>query len=118
MMKWILIAAALASAYSAVASAQVTPPATARQQQQEIRRGDPPRWYQEDRTERAQLATLRKDISAALQEALQACKQAHAGPTSDCVREARATYQEDMANLRELHLAARDLSKTYETSGK
>jgi hypothetical protein len=118
MMNRIRIGAVLAASYLGLASAQVTPPDTARQQQQEIRRGDPARWYQADRSERAQLATLRKDISAALQEALQACKQAHAGANSDCVREARATYQEDMSNLRGLHAAAQDLSKTYETSGK
>jgi hypothetical protein len=109
---------ALAFALSGLASAQVTPPEIARQQQQEIKRGDPPRWTKPDRTQAAQLATLRKEINAALREALEACKQERAGADSDCVKDARATHQADMANLRQIHLAARDLSRTYETSGK
>ena len=108
-----VLAAPLCNAY-----AQVTPPEIARQQKQEIRHGDPARWYKADRTQKAQMATLRKEINAALREALQACKQAHAGPTSECVRDARATYQDDMANIREIHMASRDLSRTYETSGR
>lgn len=108
-----ILAASLCSAY-----AQVTPPDIARQQQQEIKRGDPPRWHRADRTKKAELATLRKEINAALREALQACKQEGADARSECVREARATYQEDMANIRAIHLASKDLSKTYETSGR
>jgi hypothetical protein len=34
------------------------------------------------------------------------------------VRDARATYQEDMANRREIYLASKELNKTYETSGR
>jgi hypothetical protein len=108
-----LLAASLGSAY-----AQVTPPDVARQQKQEIRRGDPARWYNADKTQKAEMVTLRKEINAALQEALQACKQADAAMRRDCVHEARATYQEDMANIREIHMASKDLSKTYETSGQ
>jgi len=109
---------ALALAVCGLAGAQVTPPEIARQQQQEIKRGDPPRWTRPDRSEAAQLATLRKEINAALREALEACKQEGAGAKSACVKDARATAQEDLANLRQIHLAARDLSKTYDTSGK
>ncbi|HEY0585408.1 MAG TPA: hypothetical protein VGD52_04685 [Pseudoduganella sp.] len=101
-----------------LASAQVTPPEIARQQQQELQRGDPPRWSVPDRTEAAQLATLRKEINAALREALEACKQQGAGANSDCVKEARRTAQADLANVRQIHLATRDLSRSYETSGK
>ncbi len=114
----LLIGATLALGLCGLAGAQVTPPEIARQQAQEIRRGDPPRWSQPDRTQAAQLATLRKEINAALREALEACKQQGAGSNSDCVKEARSTHQADMANLRQIHLAARDLSRTYETSGK
>lgn len=113
-----LIGAALALGLCGLAGAQVTPPDIARQQQQEIKRGDPPRWHKPDRTEAAQLATLRKEINAALREALEACKQQHAGSNSDCVKEAHATARDDLANLRQIHLASRDLSRTYETSGK
>ncbi|WP_342117459.1 hypothetical protein [Pseudoduganella sp. OTU4001] len=109
---------ALALAVCGLAGAQVTPPEIARQQQQEIKRGDPPRWTRPDRTEAAQLATLRKEINAALREALEACKQQGAGAGSDCVKEARATHHDDMANLRQIHVATRDMSRMYETSGK
>jgi hypothetical protein len=114
----ILVGAALALGLCGLAGAQVTPPEVARQQQQELKHGDPPRWTRPDRTEAAQLATLRKEINAALREALEACKQQGAGSNSDCVKEARSTHQADMANLRQIHLASRDLSRTYETSGK
>jgi hypothetical protein len=114
----LLIGAALALGCCGLAAAQVTPPEIARQQQQEIRRGDPPRWHKPDRTEAAQLATLRKEINAALREALEACKQQGAGANSDCVKQARATARDDLANMRQIHLASRDLSRTYETSGK
>jgi hypothetical protein len=113
-----LLIGALTLALCGLASAQVTPPDVARHQQQELRRGDPPRWTKPDRTQGAQLATLRKEINAALREALQACKQEGAGANSTCVKEARNTAREDMSNLREINLASRDLSKTYETSGK
>lgn len=109
---------ALALGLCGLAVAQVTPPEIARQQQQEIKRGDPPRWSKPDRTEAAQLATLRKEINAALREALEACKQQGAGPQSACVKEARAIHHDDMANLRQIHVATRDMSRTYETSGK
>jgi len=115
-MKRIVIGAILALGVYGMAGAQVTPPEIARQQAQEIKRGDPPRWYRQDRSTAAQMATLRKEINAALREALEACKQS--GNDSDCVRAARAIHRDDMANLRQIHLASRDLSKTYDTSGK
>ncbi|KQV46580.1 MULTISPECIES: hypothetical protein [unclassified Duganella] len=115
-MKKLIGVAALA--LCGLAGAQVTPPEVARQQQQELKRGDPPRWTRPDRTEAAQLATLRKEINAALREALEACKQQGAGANSDCVKEARTIAQADMANARQIHLASRDLSRTFETSGK
>jgi hypothetical protein len=114
----ILVGAALALGLCGLAGAQVTPPEVARQQQQELKRGDPPRWTRPDRTEAAQLATLRKEINAALREALEACKQEQAGARNDCVKEARSTAQADLANMRQIHLATRDMSRTYETSGK
>lgn len=114
----LLLGTALALALQGLAVAQVTPPEIARQQQQEIKRGDPPRWSKPDRTEAAQLATLRKEINAALREALEACKQQGAGANSACVKEARATHHDDMANLRQIHVATRDMSRTYDTSGK
>jgi hypothetical protein len=115
-MKMLIGAAMLA--LCGLAAAQVTPPEVARQQQQELQRGDPPRWTRPDRTEAAQLATLRKEIHAALREALAACKQQGAGANSDCVKEARSIAQSDLANARQIRLATRDMSRTFETSGK
>jgi hypothetical protein len=114
----LLIGAALALGLCGLAGAQVTPPDVARHQEQELKRGDPPRWSKPDRTQAAQLATLRKEINAALREALEACKQQGAGANSACVKEARETAREDLSNIREINIASRDLSKTYETSGK
>jgi hypothetical protein len=116
-MKKFLIGAALAAGLCS-AYAQTTPPEVARHQAQELRHGDPARWYKPDRGAKAELATLRKENQAALAEALQGCKQAGAGARSDCVREARATYNADMANIREQRLAAKEMQKTYETSGR
>lgn len=114
----LLIGAALALGLCGLAGAQVTPPDVARHQEQELKHGDPPRWSKPDRTQAAQLATLRKEINAALREALEACKQQGAGANSACVKEAHNIAREDMSNLREINIASRDLSKTYETSGK
>jgi len=114
----LLIGAALALGLCGLAGAQVTPPDVARHQEQELKRGDPPRWSKPDRTQAAQLATLRKEINAALREALEACKQQGAGANSECVKEARNIARDDMSNARQIHLATRDLSRTYETSGK
>ncbi len=76
------------------------PPATAAKQAAEIARGDPPRWYHEDRTLQARLRTLHKEIGAGLQEAQGACRSLPAAERGACLREARAAYQRDMAGAR------------------
>ena len=76
------------------------PPATAAKQAAEIARGDPSRWYQEDRTLQARLRTLHKEISAGLQEAQGACRTLAVSERGACLREARAAYQHDMAGAR------------------
>lgn len=58
---------------------------------------DPARWYVEDTTTAAQQRTLRKEIGAALQEALSACKQMPVPQRAACITDARATYQQDLA---------------------
>jgi hypothetical protein len=78
------------------------PPATAAKQAAEIARGDPPRWYHEDRTLQARLRTLHKEIGAGLQEAQGACRSQPAAERGACLREARAAYQRDMAGARAL----------------
>lgn len=68
--------------------------------------GDPARWYVEDKTSAEQLRTLRKEIGAALQEALAACNSAAASDRPACVAAARATYKQDMANASQQAAAA------------
>ncbi len=68
--------------------------------------GDPARWYVEDATAQQQLRTLRKEIGAALQEALADCKRQPASERGACMKEARATYQQDMANAQQQRAAA------------
>lgn len=63
---------------------------------------DPARWYQEDLTVEAQLRTLRKEISAALQQARTECRQRPAAERPDCLKTAQATYRADMANAKQL----------------
>ncbi|MDB5910330.1 MAG: hypothetical protein JWP34_4444 [Massilia sp.] len=76
------------------------PPATAQKQASEIARGDPARWYREDVTAAARLRTLQKEIGAGLQEAQGECRKLPAAERGACMRDARATYSQDMANAR------------------
>jgi len=68
-------------------------PVAARQQAQEIAKGDPARWYRND----SEQQLLRKELGAALQEAQNACRQKPAAERKACVAEARATFQRDSA---------------------
>jgi hypothetical protein len=83
------------------------PPATARQQQAEIARGDPARWFQEDATTEARMRTLRKEIAAGLQENLGNCKSLAQAERRACMQEARAIYSQEMAGVRERAVAGR-----------
>ncbi|GGE69419.1 hypothetical protein [Massilia psychrophila] len=76
------------------------PPATARKQAREIARGDPSRWFREDASMAARLASLHKEIGAGLQEAHGACRKLPTAERAGCVKQARATYQQDMAGAR------------------
>lgn len=70
-------------------------PVAARQQAQEIAKGDPARWYRDDPAPQ----TLRKELGAALQEAQNACRKAPAAERKSCMNEARATWQRETAQL-------------------
>lgn len=70
-------------------------PVAARQQAQEIAKGDPARWYRND----SEQQMLRKELGAALQEAQNACRQKPAAERKACVAEARATFQRESAQL-------------------
>jgi len=98
----IIGAALLGAAFAAQARSNTTPPQNVQLQKAEIAKGDPPRWYQDDPSPAAQLRTLRKEISAALAEANLACKQGPAAERSACLKDARETYRQDMANAAQI----------------
>ncbi|MGJ7918370.1 hypothetical protein ACI48D_23240 [Massilia sp. LXY-6] len=72
--------------------------AVAAKQANEIRNGDPARWHREDLSRQARLRILQKEIGAAYQEAKNACREGAAAERSACLKEARATYEQDMKN--------------------
>lgn len=94
-----LLAAAGAAQAQASSDSNV-PPATSQKQAGEIARGDPARWFREDSTAAQRLRTLQKEIGAGLQEAQGACRKMSGGERAACLREARATYQQEMAGAR------------------
>jgi hypothetical protein len=75
-------------------------PATATKQASEIASGDPSRWYRVDASATARLRTKQKEIGAALQEAKNACGKRPAAERNACLKQARATWQQDMAGAR------------------
>lgn len=77
------------------------PPASARQQASDIARGDPARWFREDASEQERLRTLHKEIGAAYAEAKAACREAAASDRAACLKQARDTWQQDLANARQ-----------------
>ncbi|MES2019263.1 MAG: hypothetical protein V4484_22455 [Pseudomonadota bacterium] len=94
---------------AAVGVAMPTPAQTAQVQAaqiEEISRGDPMRWYQDDTTLAERLRTLRKETAAALQENLMQCRALSAPERSACVREARRIYQREMASARSRAMTA------------
>lgn len=102
----LLAASAAAQVQDQPSTDRDVPPAAAAKQAAEIARGDPARWYKEDKTFAAHLRTLQKEIGAAQAEALTACRSLPAGERAGCVRDARATYRHDMSSARSLAMAA------------
>jgi hypothetical protein len=92
----------IAAAHAQTPGDQNVDRATASKQAAEIARGGPARWYQEDATAAARLRTLQKEIGAALHEAHNACRTAPTAERASCAKQARATYQQDMAGARQL----------------
>lgn len=112
-----LLAGAFAAGMCAGAAGQTTPAEVAQHQKQELARGEPARWMKEDRTLQAQIATKKKEIGAALNEALAECKRMQGGERGTCVKEARQTYKDDMAHARELVTASNEMAGKVETTG-
>jgi hypothetical protein len=97
------LAGALAALFAGQAQAQTHDDSTvgkavATKQAGEIQRGDPARWYRDDASRQARLRTLQKEIGAAYQEAKNACRGSAASERGACLKEARATYEQDMKN--------------------
>lgn len=90
-----------AAALAQHTSDATVPPAAARQQASEIARGDPARWYSADATEQERLRTLQKEIGAAYAEAKAACNALAAAERPACLKQARDTWQQDLANARQ-----------------
>jgi hypothetical protein len=63
---------------------------------------DPARWYKGDSTHSQRMQTLKKELNAAYAEQTAACKKKSSSKRSSCLRQARAIYQHDSANAREL----------------
>lgn len=82
-------------------------PALARHQAEELAKGDPARWFQEDLTPEAKLRTGSKEAAAALRENLADCKKLGAPERRDCMQQARQTYREEMARARQKAYASR-----------
>lgn len=67
-------------------------------QASEIRKGDPARWHSEDTSRQSRLRILQKEIGAAYEEAKIGCRKTPASGRSACLKEARASYEQDMKN--------------------
>ena len=107
LLAWGLFAFGGAGAQTTNSTDDNVPRAAAAKQAAEISRGDPARWYREDVTAAQRLRTLHKEIGAGLQEAQGACRKLAASERSACMRDARATYQREMADARAQVMAQR-----------
>jgi len=89
--------AASAASMAQTGDAAVPPAAAAKQAGEMASGADPARWYKDDGSRAARLATLKKEIGAAQAEAQRACARQAASARTSCLADARATYQREMA---------------------
>jgi hypothetical protein len=82
-------------------------PALARHQAEELARGDPARWFQEDITPQEKLRTGSKEAAAALRENQADCKKLATRDRHDCMLQAQQTYREEMQRARQRAYASR-----------
>ena len=61
---------------------------------------DPERWTQEDVTLEQKFDTARKEVLAAHQEALKVCQSMHTTEQTDCITQARAGLELELAKLK------------------
>jgi hypothetical protein len=78
------------------------PPAVANKQKSEIARGDPSRWYTGDASYQSRLRTLKKEIVAAYDQGKRACTSGPGPERAACLKDARSTYEHDLAQAPEL----------------
>jgi hypothetical protein len=64
--------------------------------------GDPARWYREDVTPRQHFETARKEAGAAYKEAIMDCAKLYGAERAACMKEARQTYKQDLADAQRL----------------
>jgi hypothetical protein len=95
----VLAACACATAQERLDDSAVSP-VVAQQQKQEIKQGDPARWYKQPATQDGRLRNLQKEIGAAYAEAKKACAEQPKDQRASCLKDARGTYEQDMANAR------------------
>lgn len=97
-------------------SDRAVPAAVASKQKAEVAKGDPQRWYKAPRSDQARLQIQRKEIAAAYNEAKRACREGTAAERSQCLKEARQVYQDDLRNAKGL-VAMSPTSSVTESTG-
>jgi hypothetical protein len=100
-------ALACALAACALATAQTmndstVSPTVAKNQKQELRKGDPARWYKADNTNKSQVRNKEKEIAAAYRESQAACRKISRQERAQCMKDARLTYEHDRSDVRAL----------------
>lgn len=63
---------------------------------------DPPQWHTEDTSPQMHYQTSKKEAGAAYQEARNDCKKLHGIAASDCNKEARSNFENDMARAKQM----------------
>lgn len=106
------LAACTLSAFAMPALAQtaategVTPAAIAKQQRAEVAKGTPKRWDRAPGSEQARLNIQKQEIAAAYAEARTACQKMSSAERSQCLKDARQAYQDDLRNAKTLVAAS------------
>ncbi|TFW36045.1 hypothetical protein [Massilia horti] len=93
------LTAAPALAHQSSSADSAVPPAVAKQQKAEIRKGAPARWFQGDHTHAQREAILKKEIAAAYSQQKNECHRHPSAQRTSCLKEARNQYQHDMSSV-------------------
>jgi len=63
---------------------------------------DPADWYKADTTAKAQYETAKREAAGAYKEAPNACKSLQGAEKKTCVKEAKDTYSEELADAKRI----------------